>query len=62
MGDTIRVDVDNTRLEFSIDHNNKLKVQYSDDVKDELHFEYNVKRFLLEDVDDVLHLFANLFE
>ena len=62
MGDTIRVDVDDSRIEFSIDYNGMLKAQYSDDIKEAIDTEYNVTRFLLEDANDVIELFANLFE
>ena len=61
MGDTIRVDVDDSRLEFSIP-NNQLKVQFTDDIKDAVDSETNILRFLIEDVNEVITMFADLFE
>lgn len=61
MGDTIRVDVDDSRLEFSIP-NNQLKVQFTDDIKEAVDSETNILRFLIEDVNEVVTMFADLFE
>ena len=61
MGDTVRVDVDDSRIEFSIP-NNQLKVQFTDDIKEAVDSETNILRFLIEDVNEVVTMFADLFE
>lgn len=60
MGDTIRVDVDDSRIEFSIP-DSQLKVQFSDDVKEAIEVETNIMYFLLEDTFDVITMLASLF-
>ena len=46
MGECIRVNIDGECIEFSIDHNNMLKVYVSDTIRDALSLTYNVTRFL----------------
>lgn len=62
MGDTIRVDIDDEIITFSIDHNDMLKVYCTDEVRDALSLEYNITRFLLEDTFDVINVIASLFK
>lgn len=60
MGDTIRVDVDDSRIEFSIP-GEQLKVYFSDDVKEAVEADTNIMYFLLEDTFDVITMLASLF-
>lgn len=59
MGDTIQVNVDDSRIEFSI--TNQLKVYFSDDIKEAVDSETNIMYFLLEDAFDVINMLASLF-
>lgn len=62
MGDTIRVDIDDEIIEFSIDHNDMLKVFCTDEVRDALSLEQNITRFLLDDTAEVINVIASLFK
>ena len=62
MGDTIRIDVDDSRIEFSVSYDNQLKVQFSDDIKEAVDADSNTMYFLLEDTFDVITMIASLFE
>lgn len=61
-GDCIRVKVDDTVIDFSIKDNNRLVVCFTDDVKEAVESETNILRFLIEDADEVITMFADLFE
>ena len=60
MGDTIRVDVDDSRIEFSI-YDEQLKVQFTDDIKEAVESDTNIMYFLLEDTFEVITMLASLF-
>ena len=62
MGDTIRVDVDDSRIEFSINYEgDKLKTYLSDDVRDAVESDTNIMYFLIEDTYEVIDLLVSLF-
>lgn len=61
-GDCVRVKVDDTVIDFSIDKDNMLTICFTDDIKEAVEAETNVLRFLIEDADDVIQSFADLFE
>lgn len=61
MGDTVRVKVDDTIVDFSIDSSNQFAVCFTDDVKEAIEADSNIMRFLLEDADEVIDMFADLF-
>jgi hypothetical protein len=58
--DGIKVDIDDERIIFSIEDDN-LKVDMTDEVKDALNLEYNITRFLLRDLFEVINTIADLF-
>jgi len=62
IGDSIRVLVDDTRLDFSISINNMFTVSFTDDIKKTLGADTNILRFLLEDADTIIQSFAELFK
>lgn len=62
IGDSIRVLVDDTKLDFSISLNNMLTVSFTDDIKEAIGADTNMLRFLLEDADTIIQSFAELFE
>ena len=59
--DGIKVDIDDERIIFSIEDKD-LKVYMTDEVKDALNLEYNITRFLLRDIFEVINTIADLFE
>lgn len=61
MGDTIRVAKDTTIIYFCIDIKNRLSVSYTDDIKKLIDAESNMLKFLIEDADEVIPMFADLF-
>lgn len=62
MGDAIRVDVDDSRIEFSVGFNNsRLEVYFTDDVKEAVESDTNTMYFLLEDTFDIINMLASLF-
>lgn len=61
MGNSIRIDADDSQIEFSIE-DDMLAVQFTDDIKEAVESDTNLLRFLLEDADEVILMFANLFE
>lgn len=62
IGDSIRVLVDDTKLDFSISISNMFTVSFTDDIKEAIDADTNMLRFLLEDADTVIQSFAELFE
>ena len=61
-GDTIRVRVNDSILDFSVnDVQDEFKVYCSDDIKEAYELDYNVTRFLLEDADEIIPMFADFF-
>lgn len=63
MGPAVKVVVDDSWLEFSIgQYSDLLAVQFSDDIKEAVESEYNIMEFLVDDADEVIHMFADLFE
>lgn len=61
MGNAIRINADESEIEFSIE-DDMLVTQFTDDIKEAVESETNLLRFLLEDADEVILMFANLFE
>ena len=61
-GDCVRVKVDDTIIDFSINADKMLTVCFTDDVKEAVDADINILRFLIEDADDVIQSFADLFE
>lgn len=62
IGDAVRVKVDTTIIDFSIDVNDMLVVSFTDDIKEAVESDKNILRFLIEDADEVISMFADLFE
>lgn len=56
--DCVRIKVNNTVIDFSIDYNNRFTVCFTDDVKHRINAEKNVLKFLLDDADEVISMFA----
>lgn len=61
-GECVRIKVDDTVVDFSIKNNDRLVVCFTDDIKEAVESETNILRFLLEDADEVITMFADLFE
>ncbi len=61
MGNTIQVNVDDSRLEFSL-ADDRMEVQFTDDIKEAVESDTNILSFLIEDADEVITMFADLFE
>lgn len=61
MGDCVRVNCDTTIVDFSIS-DDILVVCFTDDVKEAVESDTNILRFLIEDADEVITMFAELFE
>ena len=59
--DAIRCKDGNTVIDFSV-NDDMLVVCFTDDVKEILEADSNVMRFLLEDADEVIEMFADFFE
>lgn len=64
-GDTIVIEVDDSLIEFRLTnnlHNQRLIAHFSDDLKEAMELYSNTLEFLIEDADDAIRLFADLFE
>lgn len=64
-GDTIQVSVDDSRIDFRLTNNlnnQRLIAHFTDDLKEVMELYSNTLEFLLEDADDAIKLFAELFE
>lgn len=59
--DTIKIKDDTSLVEFSID-DNMLMVSFTDDVKEVVDSDSNTMRFLIDDANEVIEMFAELFE
>lgn len=60
LGNTIRMKCDESVIDFSMSDEN-LTLCFTDDIKEAVEADTNTMRFLLEDADTVLEMFADLF-
>lgn len=64
-GDTIVVEVDDSRIDFRLTNNlnnQRLIAHFTDDLKEAMDLYSNTLEFLIEDADEAIRLFAELFE
>ena len=65
VGDTIQVTVDDSRIDFRLTNNlndQRLIAHFTDDLKEAMELYSNTLEFLVEDAEEAIKLFAELFE
>lgn len=65
VGDTIQITVDDSRIDFRLTNNlnnQRLIAHFTDDLKEAMELTTNTLEFLVEDAEEAIKLFAELFE
>lgn len=65
VGDTIQINVEDSRIDFRLTNNlsnQRLIARFTDDLKEAMDLYTNTLEFLVEDAEEAIKLFAELFE